>query len=369
MQKTLYKIDSKDKVRQWTILTEHEYFYTISGLMDGEKVETKKTHCKGKNIGKSNETTPEQQAVAEAQSKIDKQKDKGYTESVDEARNKKKNDFKPMLAERYDKFEDRVTFPALISPKLDGMRCIATRDGLFSRNMKPILSCPHIEEALADFFRDNPDAIVDGELYNHDLKNNFEELISICRKTKPTEEDIKKSREIAEFHVFNVKDGDLPFQERFNKFTSYYDAVKNDCIVRVIHWNIPGHEEIELYTKAFLEQGYEGAMVYYDYERPYEMKRTRRLLKVKNMMEDEFEIIRILEGIGNRSGMAGKIECVDSRGEEFEAGIAGGYELYRKMWQNPEDYIGKMATVQYQNLTSDRKVPRFGVMKTVRDYE
>ncbi|MCK4501332.1 hypothetical protein KAU11_12600, partial [Candidatus Babeliales bacterium] len=48
-------------------------------------------------------------------------------------------------------------------PKLDGVRCIASKDGLHTRGGKSIVTCLHIEEQLQPFFEKFPDEILDGE--------------------------------------------------------------------------------------------------------------------------------------------------------------------------------------------------------------
>ena len=84
---------------------------------------------------------------------------------------------KPMLAHKLD--ESRIDFKEFIymQPKLDGVRCLFTKDGAFSRTGKQFMNIQHIEEELQDFFKQHPAMVLDGELYNHDLKNDFEKII------------------------------------------------------------------------------------------------------------------------------------------------------------------------------------------------
>ena len=83
---------------------------------------------------------------------------------------------KPMLAHKYD--DSRVDWdqPVYIQPKLDGVRCLFTKNGAYSRTGKQFMNLRHIEIALKPFFDQQPDVILDGELYNHKLKNDFEKL-------------------------------------------------------------------------------------------------------------------------------------------------------------------------------------------------
>ena len=83
---------------------------------------------------------------------------------------------KPMLAHKFDidKVDYQQTDGYYIQPKLDGVRCLFTKHGAYSRNDKKFMNLAHIELALIPFFKDNPDVVLDGELYNHKLKNDFE---------------------------------------------------------------------------------------------------------------------------------------------------------------------------------------------------
>lgn len=73
----LFKTDTKDKLRVLKIYTEGAELIQESGLVDGAKVSHRKT-CVGKNIGRSNETTPEAQAISEMNSKATDKRTEGY---------------------------------------------------------------------------------------------------------------------------------------------------------------------------------------------------------------------------------------------------------------------------------------------------
>jgi hypothetical protein len=112
---TLHKLDSKGKVRVWSVSTEGGTYSVSHGLLNGALQETLVT-CEAKNVGRSNETTAESQAISEAQGLWNKQKDrKGYTvELPTEAPNL------PMLAHKYKDHSKKVKFPCVVSPKIDG---------------------------------------------------------------------------------------------------------------------------------------------------------------------------------------------------------------------------------------------------------
>ena len=108
---------------------------------------------------------------------------------------------KPMLAYKVGKKEVDWSEKVFVQPKLDGVRCIFTKDGAFSRTGKQFKNVAHLEEDLEDFFDDNPNSVLDGELYNHDLKHDFEKIISLVRKQKPTDEDRLEAGNLEQNHV------------------------------------------------------------------------------------------------------------------------------------------------------------------------
>jgi len=134
------------------------------------------------------------------------------------------------------------------------------------------------------------------------------------------------------------------------------------------------HEDILYWHDKFVEDGYEGAIVRYN--RGYDQKRSKHLIKVKVFEDKEFKIIEILEGKGNRSGMAGKIAVwLDNpvKGEPnfFKSGIKGGEEYYKELWDQRYDLIGKTATIRFFGRGNDTNIPRFPVTVAVarEDFE
>ncbi len=162
----LYSRTSKGGVQTWKIEVTGNSYVMITGLIDGKKTTSKPTVVKGKNIGRANETTPEQQALSEARSKFDKKAKTGYFEDIAEIDNMAY--VEPILANKYFEriVKNKVVFPAIVQCKFNGARCIATKDGLTSRKGERYLTCPHIEESLKTFFARYPDAVLDGELFN-----------------------------------------------------------------------------------------------------------------------------------------------------------------------------------------------------------
>ena len=178
---TLYKPTTTGATQSCEIEVDSNKFRTISGQLDGKKITNNWTVCDGKNIGKANATTGEEQALKEAEAKHQKKRDKGYRLDIDNIDVKKF--YVPMLAQDFknklrrkevmteigSEKDNTTGYGAAVfsQPKLDGIRCIAMRECLFTRSGKPITAVPHIHEALEPFFKIYPHATLDGEIYNH----------------------------------------------------------------------------------------------------------------------------------------------------------------------------------------------------------
>lgn len=384
MLETLFKRTKNGSVQSWKVVVENNTFYTIEGLVGGKLSTSLPTVCNCLNIGKANETTEEQQAQKEAEAKFKKKQENGYTPNIDDIDMVAENHFfEPMLCKTYeetDKVDSNgkivkktvIDFSGRIfsQPKLDGIRCVCKKEGMFSRQGKPIVSAPHIFEALKPLFEKNPDLIFDGELYTNKYKNDFNAIISLCKKSKPTQADLEASAKSIEYWVYDLPSCEEVFWRRNEMLNAELECLAScvSCIKIVDTIEVHGQEQLDaLYGKYVGEEGYEGQIIRYNEK--YENKRTKSILKRKTFTDAEFLIIGMEEGKGNRSQTIGNIWCRDAEGKEFKAGVKGNFERLRKLWQDREQLIGKMATIKYFNLTPDAGVPRFGVMKAVRDYE
>ena len=272
----------------------------------------------------------------------------------------------------YAKTNKKLTLPAFQQPKLDGIRCYFTKDGAFSRNHKKFMNLEHIEMSLVDFFETNPDIILDGELYNHRLKNDFEKIVSLVRKQKPSEEDRLAAAGLIEYHIYDLFDQERPDLVQFHRtytldkfFETYLDK---PFLVSVPTFNATSDEEIKTYNERCLKDGYEGTMLR-SLLTPYAQKRSYDLQKVKQFKDAEATIIAVVEGKGKLTGHMGKFMMRDAEGHEFGAPPGGeSYASRKAMWENRSDYIGLEATYTYFEKTKYGK-PRFPLFKAVRNYE
>lgn len=358
----LFKYDSKLKLRMWKMelgVASDGVTYahrTIAGLEDGEKVESGWKIAKPKNVGRANETSSEDQAKAEINSQYKKKQDKDYRYNPNDL--KTVDLIKPMLAHDYKKNTSYVSFPAIAQPKLDGIRCLAPKHGLFTRTGKAITSCEHVAKEVAAIHEAHPDLILDGELYNHELKENFNKITSLVRKQKQSDADKQEISGLVQYHVYDIVNSATAVerQELINKIK---DIVSRDNpVIRFVTSRIVySQEELDNLYGEWLELGYEGQMVR-QLKARYASNRSKDLLKRKEFISEEFEVLEILEGQGNWAGCVKHLKLKLPDGRIFQSGIRGEKDMLRRMW---EDQVPpKWATIRFFQYTPDG-IPRFPV--------
>jgi len=361
----IFKRTKTKQIQTWAIEVDGPCYRTNEGILNGVITSSKWTTATPKNVGKANETTAEEQAVKEAMAKRDKKLATGYVINQSDIDDVPKH-IQPMLAHLYDPTTP-LPFPVFTQPKLDGIRCVAKNDGLFTRNGKLITSCPHILAEARVALNSLPESeFLDGELYNHAFRDNFSSLVSLIKKSKATPE----SEKYVQFHIYDLVHNPEVTRPSFlvrnvtigapfsTMCFSYLKQVQTDVA--------ESQATLDSLYEQYLEMGYEGQIIRLN--KPYERCRSKSLLKRKEFIDEECAIIDILEGKGNRLGMAGKMVLKHPNGNEFRASITGGEAFYTELLEHKEQYIGKMATCRYQNL-SEYGIPRFGRVLSVRDYE
>lgn len=350
---TLYKKAATGKTVIWYTERDGAKYRSISGQIDGKLITGAWTTAKPKNVGKANETTPIEQAVSEVDSKYEKKIASGYFENESEVNQIKF--VKPMLAIKYEDSKIKFWDNLYVSPKYDGVRCIVSKSAMMSRAGKPILGAPHILEFLEGFFKENPDVILDGELYNHELKDNFNKIVSLVRKEDPSKEELKESRKLVQYHIYDLPSSDEDFISRYKTYRSFkYDSE----YVRLVGADqVHNEDELMTFHEGFIKLGYEGTIIRNGSSK-YQNKRCNDLIKLKNFQDSEFKILGVQEGKGNREGLAATIECKAKNGTLFYPTVIGGFEYCRDVWLVKDQFIGGQATINYFGYTPDG-VPRF----------
>lgn len=273
---------------------------------------------------------------------------------------------KPMLAYKVGKKEVDWSEGVFIQPKLDGVRCIFTKDGAFSRTGKQFKNVAHLEYDLTDFFRKNPNIVLDGELYNHALKDDFEKIISLVRKTKPTEDDRRDAQHLVQYHVYDVIAGSSNYDKRFNWLRNNLPVARTMTLIR--NTSVNSYDEAKVLHDIHLAQGYEGSILRLN--KPYEQKRSYNLQKFKDFHDTEATITGYEEGKGKRQGTLGKFLMTDDEGIQFGCPPGKGYTYkdLENMLLNIHDYIGQRATFTYFQRTQAGSY-RHPLFKALRNYE
>ena len=274
---------------------------------------------------------------------------------------------KAMLAHKFDKSRVDWNRVVYIQPKLDGVRCLFTKDGAFSRNHKQFMNVKHIEMALKSFFDQHPNVTLDGELYNHKLKHNFEKIISLVRKQKPTDTDRLDAQHLVQFHCYDYIDNDnQSYAERQANLTcsNIYDAQ----IKYVQAKRVTSYEQARDIHAQYLEDGYEGSIIRLN--GLYKQGRSYDLMKFKDFSDTEATIVGYEIGKGKRSGTLGKFLMLDDEGVKFGCPPGKGYTYkdLADMLKNIDQFIGKRATFTYFQRTNAGSY-RHPLYKGLRDYE
>ena len=275
---------------------------------------------------------------------------------------------KPMLAHKFNIKRVDYSKPVYIQPKLDGVRCLFTKNGAFSRTGKQFMNVAHIQLELVPFFKNNPDVVLDGELYNHDLKYDFEKIISLVRKQKPTADDRLEAKNLMQYHLYDFID---------NKKTNYQNRmhqlacadIYSNSIKYVPAYRVYKHEEaLNMHHDAYLAKGYEGSILRLDGK--YKHGRSYDLMKFKDFSDTEATIIGYETGKGKREGTLGKFIMQDDDGNEFGCPPGKGYNYkdLANILNNIGDYIGKRATFTYFQRTQAGSY-RHPLFKCIRNYE
>ena len=267
---------------------------------------------------------------------------------------------KPMLAYPVSAKPIDYSKPTFIQPKLDGVRCViqaepwVTNDAsgydivAYSRTGKEWKNIQHILADLKPFFQKYPNVILDGELYNHDLRDNFEKIISLVRKTKPTDEDRLEASKLTQFHCYDIIDEELPFDQRI-EFVNESLMLMGDSIYTVDTKMVEHYSEAEAKIAHLqnLEAGYEGSILRTN--DTYACKRSHNLRKFKDFHDTEATITSWVEGKGKRTGTIGKFMAIDADGNEFGMPVMDKFKYLQDNFKKMQGYVGKTATFTTSN--------------------
>lgn len=375
----VYKIDKKGNVRKWMVIVEKNE-YTVSTGIDGMGMTNSITKCKGKSIGKKNETSPAEQALKEATAKRTKKIDReGYTEDLSTF----KQPFSVQLCSNYvqtpAKCVKNATPLMWEQNKLDGLKGyfkggeMRSRKGVEYEKIHSSLldKCKAFHDHLVTKYGlKNP--VIDGELF---INNTFwlEDLNSV----------IKGGETLSGFDKAGIQFTDIgPEHVNFHVCNVYDETVKDlnyEHIIPLVsqarHFDLnychsflfPSFDIIEeSMDRATVRDGDEGIVIYMN--TPYKAGKHNGVWKVKRMKDAEWRIVgfkktkTITEKDGTKVRQYQHI-CETDSGEQFAVRMEGT-NAHRETIGSGK-YVGQLLKIRYQGLYKTG-IPQFGVGVTVR---
>lgn len=351
----LYSKDSKNKIRSWRIYSFGDELCMESGLLKGEKVESKELIDDGL-AGR----TIDEQILSRVNSRINKQLDKGYVRSLEDAKNNIRTNqlgFKrPAKCSSYDKRLGKIPFDRTwVQQKLDGHHMsVVKHQGAniaFSSNGKIIDTIPHIVDGIELL----EGQLIEGEVYCHGVP-----LQTISSWIKREQKDSEKLH----YYVY-----DLASEENYGDRLRALESMElgeHASVLRTIF--MIGKFDVEAVLKIEIEAGYEGLVLRLDNFGHKDGKRSNGMIKVKPryfknfIIDDEFLVVNILE---SKDGWA-RLVCETETGGQFKVVCHGTHEYKTHVYKNRMDYIGKHIRAEYAGLTKS-KLPFHPVALCWRD--
>ena len=330
----LYRISSNGALQIWSIepLGNDQIMYSW-GQVGGA------TQFKVENVftNQSGRTLKEQQYL-QMDSRINRKKDLGYKETIEEARASVGTNavgmLRPMLAQVYDRSKHNLN-GLYRQYKYNGHRCLVARVGdeliAYTRNGKPVNTISHI---LNDI--NIPEGtVLDGELYVHGMS--LQGISSLSRK-------VQKDNIKLKYMVYDQMSDDI-FAERFDELNGF-NLGSNIIIAPTIK-----HDSIGI-SNSFIDSdakanGYEGFIVRnnsFGYESG---KRSSQLLKVKSCLDDEFLVINI---VPSKDGWA--ILTCRKGDKQFNVPAPGTMDQKHEIYRKRANYIGRVIRVEFAEYTA-----------------
>jgi ATP-dependent DNA ligase len=359
-QKQLIKVGEKGKELIWEISVIDNVITTVSYQKGSKKKKIYTRDVRGKNIGKKNATSDNEQATKEALSKIENKIKLGYFFKDEQT----PSDIliKCMLLKDITYKEDWLSKGCFQQPKLDGIRCLALyKDSewiLLSRNNKKFLYLNHIKADLDLLFDKN--FIYDGELVHPDGFQTLCTLAGVHRKNKPPLE-LEQHVVLYIFDLIN----DKTQHERLNELSKFVAINTLPHHIRIIESiEVSGVNEIKRLHQIFVKNGYEGSVIRSMFSK-YEGKRSSFCVKVKDFDSNEFEVVDFREGEGMDRGQV-IWTCKTEKGTLFDC-VPKATEIQRQHFlKTAKSYLGRLLTVRHQGYT-DNDIPRFPIGISFRD--
>lgn len=334
--------------------------------------------------GKANARNTITQSLILARSQWQKKIDDGY--SIDVLATKTKADrYYAMAAHKFDDNLKYVIYPCYSQPKLDGVRCIMKlEDGeviKYSRDQNIWMGYDEFDSILKPAFDKYPNLHIDGELYKHGKK--LQEITGVARKRTSSSKKFELN-----YHMFDCFIGTA---EGLKQSTDERAEILDD-VMRIINTNkssvakrlvevptsVATHRvQLDKLYQEYISEGYEGQMVRsimgtYDASKDREI-RSRSILKRKKRFDSEFPLTDVLEGTKGRAKGAFIGVFQNKQGKTFKASpkdmtMLEMKELFKCVIADLPSYIGREATIEYEDLSKDNVPlrPKFVMFRDVK---
>lgn len=416
---TLFALNKDGSLQEWRVYATGGEVVVEFGKKGG-KFQTKVTKCEPKNIGRANETTAEEQALLEAQSKWEKQVRLGYRDDTTKLVSEEIQSV--MLAHDYLKRPNALILPCYIQPKLDGVRAMVTIGSKGVQFTSRGNKLYPVQGVLVDQVRELSHTTgfdkFDGELYIHGLS--LQKIVALAKKwrtpadieieiEKDYQGDIKRrdkaikagevewkdfdgelrsveevpvkdvdrycgySSEDLQLHIFDIPVNnnsvwyDPKYQGhcRLSDLECVFNAVDEDAATYSMINVLLGRfadtlDEVETSIGEYMQDGFEGTIIR-NFRGKYEYgQRSSDLLKWKLFKSAEAKVVGSKE---DKNG-EGVLDCIEKDGTLFSCKMKGTHSsrTQAKMLKLIDSFI----TFKYQARTDDG-VPQFPVGQCVRD--
>ena len=341
MTQPLFKKNKNGSVQTWYVTVEGYTITVCQGQVGGQH-QSYITKCVGKNLGKKNETTSEQQAVLEAQSKWKKKQERdGYTTDPSGV----KDVFIPMKISTFQKHGHKLNYPILATTKLNGVNATYTLVGdeliLTSRTAAVYPKQPHLEQEVKEAMKALGVTRLVGELYHHG--SSLQTIVSWVKKPKEGSKNLR-------FYIFDIPEYEGGFEERYLKsFKLFPSNTSNVDIVQP--YEVFNEKDMLHMHKPKVKEGYEGLVLHNKDSLYTPSTRSMTSMKYKEALDAEFRII------SHRPDKLGHtvFTCEAESGYPFDVKCRGTNEERLAMTKVADSYIEKWLTVEYECLTDAPK--------------
>lgn len=247
--------------------------------------------------------------------------------------------FKPMLAKEAPADLGALTYPQIVQPKLDGIRCTIVNGQAVSRTLKPIPN-DEIRTYLSDpRFEGLDGEIVVGDPSDPNAMQNTTTIV--MSKSKPAGDDwafyVFDRAPTARWDINPVSPADSfldrqPLREQALRALPAYPDI-TDRFPVLDSWMAYTPEAVGELEAECLAQGYEGVILR-DPSAPYKHGRSGKkgpLLKLKRFIDFEAEIIGLFELMHNaneaKTNALGRTERSTALEGMQPSGVLGGFYL------------------------------------------